>query len=290
MLALAACESSEPFNPESSTPPVPEGMAAAPTVASAFAGGIPFGYFRQPTSEFGSRFNGAHRNIAPYALVKELAAIKARGGKVVLMFAGNERHYKEGGHFSLTKWKARVNRFKGVNFGPYVNDGTVIGHYLIDEPNDPFNWGGKPVTPAVMEEMAKYSKQLWPNMPIVVRVEPSYLSSNHRYLDAAWAQYLSRKGTAGDFIKKNVAAAQQRGLGLIVGLNVLYGGTPNGTRMTASEVESWGSTLLGSTYPCAFISWQYNSGYLSSSGILSAMSALRRKAESRGTKSCRSGA
>jgi hypothetical protein len=91
MLALAACESSEPFNPESSTPPVPEGMAAAPTVASAFAGGIPFGYFRQPTSEFGSRFNGAHRNIAPYALVKELAAIKARGGKVVLMFRRDGR-------------------------------------------------------------------------------------------------------------------------------------------------------------------------------------------------------
>jgi hypothetical protein len=70
---------------------------------------------------------------------------------------------------------------------------------------------------------------------------------------------------------------------------VLYGGNPNGTRMTASEVESWGSTLLSSSYPCAFISWQYNSSYLSSSGILAAMSALRRKAESRGTKSCRGG-
>jgi hypothetical protein len=283
VLALGGCESNEPFNPESSAPPA----AADEQLASvAFAGGIPFGHFAQPTSEFGSRYNGALRNIWPSYLKKELAGIKARGGKVALMFAGNERHYKVGGRFSLSKWKARINRFKGVNFDSYINDGTIIGHYLIDEPNDPKNWNGKPVPPSVLEEMARYSKQLWPKMPTIVRVAPDYLGSNHRHLDAAWAQYVSRRGNAGDYVRKMVAAAQKRRLGLVVGLNVMGGG-PNNRRMTASQIKSWGSALLSSTYPCAFISWRYNSGYLSSGSMRDAMSMLRRKAQGRRFKSCR---
>jgi hypothetical protein len=291
ILAFTGCDSTEPFTPDSSTPPdaSDDGLAASPAQASAFAGGIPFGTFAQPTSEFGSHYNGAHRNIAPSLLVKELAAIKARGGRVTLMFAGSELHYKDGnGHFSLAKWKARVDRFRGVNFSSFINDGTIIAHYLLDEPQDRTNWNGQQVSPAVVEEMARYSKQFWPAMPTVVRVEPSYLASNHRYLDAAWAQYLSRMGPIDDYIREKVAAAQQRGLQLIVGFNLLYGGT-NKTRMTASQLTSWGSTMLSNPYPCAFISWQYNSNYLAPSSIKSAMLTLRRKAESRSSKSCRSG-
>jgi hypothetical protein len=303
LVALGGCDNTDAFNPESSTPA--DVAADAPTIgeegvevlsvpaeetelaSASYAGGIPIGHFAQPNSAFGSLFNGALQNNGPLLIMKDLAAVKARGGKVVLMFAGNERYYKQDGHFSLTKWKARVDRFKGINFASYIRDGTIIGHYLIDEPNDPANWRGRPVPPSVLEEMARYSKQRWPNMATIVRVEPDYLGSNHRYLDAAWAQYLSRKGSASDFIRRNVAHAQKRGLGLVVGLNLLKGGKPNGTKMTANEVESWGSALLSSSYPCAFISWQYNSTYLSGSGIRSAMAALRRKAENRRFKSCR---
>ena len=95
---------------------------------------------------------------------------------------------------------------------------------MIDEPNDPANWRGRPVSPATLEQMAKYSKQLWPRMPTIVRVEPGYLGRNHRYLDAAWAQYLHRKGPVESFLRRNVSAAQDRRLGLVVGLNVLKGG------------------------------------------------------------------
>ena len=52
---------------------------------------------------------------------------------------------------------------------------------MIDEPNDPANWNGQAVSPAVLEEMGKYSKQLWPEMPTIVRVEPNYLGMNHKY-------------------------------------------------------------------------------------------------------------
>jgi hypothetical protein len=84
-----------------------------------------------------------------------------------------------------------------------------------------------------------------------------------------------------------VGDAQRKGLALVVGMNVLKGGSPNGTKMTPSEVEQWGSALLSSSYPCAFINWTYNSDYFSSSGIRSAMSTLRKKAENRSSKSCK---
>jgi hypothetical protein len=204
------------------------------------------------------------------------------------MLAGNPRHYVDGsGHFSLTKWKARVDLFKNIDFSDYISDGTIIGHYLIDEPNDPRNWNGQTVPASTVEEMARYSKQLWPNMPTIVRTQPDYLRFDHKYLDAAWAAYLWRRGNVNDYIRENVAEAQKRGLALVVGMNVLRGGNPNGSRMTASEVESWGSAMLSSTYPCAFIMWEQNSDFLSSAGMGSAMDALRRLAQNRSSRTCR---
>jgi hypothetical protein len=161
----------------------------------------------------------------------------------------------------------------------------VVGSYLIDEPNDPVNWGGTPVSPSMVEQLAQYSKQLWPNLPTIVRVDPGYLGTAH-YVDAAWAQYVARKGTPENYISRSIADAQSRGLGLVTGLNILKGGV-NGSQMTASQVQSWGSALLASSYPCAFLSWDYDRNYLSSSGIQSAMDVLRSKAQNRGTRSCR---
>jgi hypothetical protein len=297
LIAFGACDGSNSIGPDSSSltgteaVPTEAGVQAIPVsqpeFASAFAGGIPFGTSALPTSWFGSRYNGALRNIWPGSLRSELAAIKARGGKVVLMFAGNEKYYKDGsGHFSLDKWKQRVSRFRGVDFSSYVKDGTIVGHYMIDEPNDPANWNGRPISASTVDEMGRYSKQLWPTMTTVVRTEPGYFGFSPRYVDAAWAQYLHRRGDVGSYIRKQVSDAQRRGLGLVVGLNVIHGG-PNKTRMSASQIRDWGSALLSSSYPCAFISWQYNSSYLNSGSIRDAMSYLRNKAERRSTRSCR---
>lgn len=286
LLAVAGCESDQSFSPE----PAALDPSTSPTGSAAFAGGIPIGFFAHPTTAFNDRYNGGHQNITEKQLLSELAEIKSRGGKVVLSLSGSPRYYVDGdGRFSFTKWKERINRYRGINFNSYITDGTIVGHFMIDEPNDAANWNGQAVPPSMLEEMGKYSKQLWPEMPTLVRVEPSYLGMSHRYVDAAWAQYLYRRGDADAYIKRNVADAQERGVALVVGMNVLKGGNPNGTRMTPSEVQSWGSTLLSSTYPCAFISWEYDTDFLSTSGMGSAMDELRRKAENRSTRSCRRG-
>ena len=169
LVALAGCDSGQPFNPETSE--------SAPVASAAFAGGIPIGISAMPVTEYGARYNGALLLLPPKTLLSNLAEIKARGGKVILKFMGHPRNYGEGTGFGFEDWKDQIDQYKGIDFSAYVKDGTVIGHYMIDEPNDPANWGGKPIPPSTLEEMGKYSKSLWPDMPTIVRVEPSYLAS-----------------------------------------------------------------------------------------------------------------
>ncbi|MGH7509234.1 MAG: hypothetical protein ACREMZ_07160 [Gemmatimonadales bacterium] len=290
VVGLVGCDTTDSLSPDDGTLPetgvTPASLEEPSLAAVRFAGGIPIGHHGQPLTAFGRYHNGAKMNIAPGALRSYLAAIKARGGKVVLMLAGNDKYYKDSRGFNLNKWKARVDRYKGINFSSYIKDGTVIGHFLVDEPNDPNNWNGRTISPSVVDEMARHSKQRWAGMPTLARVEPSYFRNYRaRYLDGAWAQYVTRKGSASDYIRRNVADAQRADLSLVVGLNISKGG-PNKRRLTPSQVKSFGSALLASSYPCAFISWTYGS-YLTTGSMLDAMRFLRSKAQSRGTKTCR---
>ncbi|CAN5857647.1 hypothetical protein BH24GEM1_BH24GEM1_00650 [soil metagenome] len=287
-VALAACDHTEPLDPGGALQDeVTIAEVEAPALAVRQSGGIAFGMAAQPVAQLGDLYSGGKVTLGPGQMRSTLAAVKARGGRVVVMLAGNPRYYKDGnGRFSLSKWKARVDRFKGIDFGGYINDGTIIGHYLIDEPNDKANWNGTTVSQSVLDEMGRHSKQRWPKMATIVRTHPSYFKSKPRYVDAAWAQYLSRRGSVQNYIRESVADAQRRGLQLVVGLNVVHGGTPNRTRMTPKQVESYGSALLSSSYPCAFVSWKYNDSQLSGASMKSAMKTLRKKAEGRSRKSC----
>jgi len=297
-MLIAACNSTDAFDqskvaPGIDTPTGQEqsGDEVVPTsvnLSASSTSGIAFGTVDQPVEVF-STYNGALRIISPSYLMSYLAAIKARGGRVMLDLAGAQKYWRDAaGHFSMTKWKERVNRYKGTNFSSYVNDGTIIGHYLIDEPNDPTNWNGQTVSGGTVEAMAQYSKQLWPNMATVVRAEPTYMakwSGTYRYLDAAWAQYVTWKGSPSSYLSKHVTAAKNKGLALVVGLNISRGN--NGNPMTASQIKNWGSTMLSSSYPCTMLNWKYSSSILSGDKK-TAMLSLQSQAKNRSYKTCRS--
>jgi hypothetical protein len=152
---------------------------------------------------------------------------------------------------------------------------------------------------ATIEAMAKYSKQIWPNMPTVVRVVPTWLAAapvTYIYLDAGWAQYTAVKGDPTKWITAEVNAAKSKGLGLVASLNVLDGGngssgipgyTSGKYSMSASEVRSYGTALLNQTFLCSFYSWMYKSTYLGRSDIKSAMVDLSAKARAHTKTSCR---
>jgi hypothetical protein len=265
--------------------------------ADAFRGGIPFGTFHLPLNLYGRTYTGTLGNISPGLLVLYLQTARRNGSRVMVSFSGNEKHFKNGNRsFSMAKWKQRVNRFRRLNLMPYIKDGTLIGHYLIDEPHDPANWGGRTVPRATIDEMARYSKQLWPGLPTIARAWPKFLKGyRYRYLDAGWAQYSARFGSVSNFMRENVRDAKASGLALVIGMNQLAGGDSRGIRgfysgryaMSASQLRSWGSAMLSDPYPCAFLSWAYNARYMNRSDVRSAKAFLASKARSKGTKSCR---
>jgi hypothetical protein len=274
----------------------------APSLASAYRGGIPFGALHLPTRLYGGMFSGSLVNTssATRSLVPILAAAKRAGVKVAVSFVGAEKYYKNSnGTFSLAKWKSRVNAYRKVNFSSYITDGTIIGHYILDEPHDPHNWAGRTIPRATVDEMARYSKSIWPSMPTIVRGWPAYLKGyNYRYLDAAWAQYSGRFGNVSTWLQQNVRDAKASGLALVVGLNQLQGGAKGGLSgfyrrgfysMSGSQMRSWGSTILADSYPCAFLSWAYNAKYMNRSDIRSALANLAGQARSKASKACRAG-
>jgi hypothetical protein len=239
--------------------------------------------------------------LDPSNILSRLSGARAKGGRVVVKLCkGSDKYVKNAdGTFSLTKWKSLVSRYRNINLGPYISDGTIIGHYLIDEPHRTQRWGGKVISHKTLEEMARYSKQLWPQMTTMVRVVPSWLASTsltYKYLDAGWTQYVARIGDPAKWVAAEAAAAKRKDLGLVVGMNVIDGGNgSSGIRgttsgkwaMSASELRNYGSALLGQSYACGFFNAHHETWYYGRSDIKSAMAVLSDKARSHAKTSCR---
>jgi hypothetical protein len=229
-----------------------------------------------------------------------LSTARAKGARVVIKLCmGRDMFVKNAdGTFSFTKWKELVDRYKSVDFASYITDGTITGHYLIDEPSRPERWGGKIISQATIEAMAAYSKNLWPGMPTLVRVKPSWLASapvTYTHLDAGWFQYAARFGDPATALAAEVAAAKSKGLGLMASMNVLDGGNgssgiPGWSKgkyaMSATEVRSYGTALLNQGYVCGFYTWMWDVGYYGRADITSAMVALSAKAQAHARTSC----
>jgi hypothetical protein len=256
------------------------------------------GPYHLPPESYGGGFTGALLAARPDHLLADLEAARWANARILISLVGSEsRFVGEDGHFSLAIWKRRVDRFRGIDISSYVEDGTIIGHYIMDEPHDPSNWGGKVVPRADIDEMARYSKELWPTMLTIIRGKPDYLKGyQYKYLDAAWMQYTVTFGDLQTFIRTNVQDAKATGLGLVGGLNVINGGSKNsgipGRRpgkygMSANEIKTWGGALLAEPSTCAFIVWEYDTKYFSRPDIKGAFEDLVKTARTYPKKSCR---
>jgi hypothetical protein len=285
LLTATACNSTDRLASNTDAP----GTTAA--FASTAVPGIPFGASSQPVSLYGPTYTGGLLNpVQPESLLSYLATIRAAKARVVLAFSGGPLQFTNpDGTFNLGLWKTRVARYNSVDFSSYISDGTITAHYLIDQPNCTSCWGGQAIPQDTVEAMAQYSKSLWPGMATIARADATWLAGSagqYVSLDAAWIQYVVRKGDVNTFLADNVAAAQAKGLGLMVGLNLLKGNADLSS-FTASQIKNFGSVLLGSSYACGFISWQYDAGYFARTDIKSALELLSKKAKRHAATSCR---
>jgi hypothetical protein len=286
---------SPPVTPADSTAPV--GPAAAPVPSA--QQGIPFGFFMGDYYQLGSTWTATLRGASVGAVVKYLQIARERGSRVFIQFAGGRDKYLDAqGNFSITKWKDRVAPYKSVDLSSYITDGTLAAHYLIDEPEDASRWNGKPISYSDLEEVARYSKEVFPGLTTIVRVIPTWLEgASFRWvnLDAAWAQYTASKGDVTAFRDTQAAAAKAQGLGLMFSLNVLDGGDGSSGRpgttsgrhnMSALELATYGKALIEAPSGCGLLMWREDPGYLNAPGVRGAMEVLSAQAKARPATSC----
>lgn len=287
----------------------PLGGAVAPAAALAAAGelpaargGIPFGPQHLPASRFDSTYTGTVWIVNPSTVMSQLEAARGARARVVLNLSTTKGAQNPDGSFSLELWKRRVDRFKDIDIEAYIAAGTILGHYIMDEPHSARNWNGRPVPFGDIEAAAKYSKELWPSMTTFVRSHPTFLAGapfRWRYVDAAWAQYSARRGDVKAYVESNVASAKALGFGLVVGLNLLTGGTSESGipgyhegkwAMSAGQIRRWGRVLAAEPYACALSMWKYdksNPAYLERSDIRAAIAEVGEVAANRPRASCR---
>lgn len=120
------------------TPSDSTGLPSVTVLAAGNQPGIVFGSYGMDASNLNTVHTGSLRGggITETNILQFLAAFKAKGARMVLkMCMGKDSYVKNpDGTFSLTKWKALVDRFRKVDLSPYIADGTLMGHFLIDEP------------------------------------------------------------------------------------------------------------------------------------------------------------
>jgi hypothetical protein len=286
---------------EDRTGPSGDMAPTGPETAAAGGTGIVFASSALTVSQINSVHTGLVETPTPSNILGFLSQLRQKNGRVLLKLAGSESSYKNpDGTFNLTKWKAQVDRFRNVNFSSYITDGTIVAHYMVDEPHYKGRWGDHTIPGATLEEAAKHSKLRWPNLPTVVSAPANYLASapvTYVNLDAAWATY--RAKTSSDpagWLAQQVSRAKSKKLGLIAALNVLDGGDgssgirgtqPRTWAMSAAELKKYGTALLAQSYICAFSMWRYDATYYGRSDVKTAMSGLSAKASSHARTSCR---
>jgi hypothetical protein len=277
---------------------------------STYAGvgqGIPFGEFGLAPEHFGAPYTGAIVLVSRSQAGSVLRAAQRERLRLVLNLAGGRDHYRNpDGTFNLELWKSRIDAYRDVDFSPYVREGLVLAHYLVDEPDARRSWGGQQISRVQLEEMAAYSKSIWPTLPTAVRATPRWLRAGdtaYQYLDIAWAQWAGPFRGAGagltpeQFRDENVAWAKELGLGLVFGMNYLDGGDgssgvvgtePNSNwwQMSAAELAHVGTVLVGAPYACALLSWRHDAGFEHRPGVREALDSVAAVAAARGGTSC----
>ena len=264
--------------------------------------GLPFGAFDMQPELLASPYSSSVLSESPERILGHLARARAAGARLIVNFAGGSFKNVQNvdGTFSYDLWKARVDRFLPLKdqIDAYVRDGTLLAFMMVDEPHSAPSWGGQEVSFALIDQMGKYSKSIWPGLATTVRSHATWLALapfRWAYLDAAWSQYSARKGEVAAYLAANVTAARQAGLGLITGLNVLDGGDGStrakGTyagvfNMSSTEIRTYGKLLAADPYVCSFQIWKYDPDYVDQRDVADALLEVAQVGNSLSHESC----
>jgi hypothetical protein len=260
--------------------------------------GIPFGSWECEAPDNLGPFNLCIRS-AGYWIAGELAELQPLKGKLMLSQGGYEK-FKTNGIYDPAKYYAWVQTLKPyvAAWQPYLENGTLMGVQVIDDVGT-MNWGGKAITKAQQDEMAKWWKQLVPGITTFTREKATGLTGHTwAYLDASITQYNARY--MGDITKwrdSNVVAAKAAKLGLAFSLNVLNGGKIvagcyHGEEsaycaMSPTELRTYGAVQAAAPDACGLVSWKTDAAYHAMPGVTDAFKYLAGLAAAHSAATCR---
>ncbi len=203
------------------------------------------------------------------ALLDIFPAMKAAGVKVSLRLTGGPKNYTlPNGDFSLPAWKFHLEKWHNTGIEAYISDGTVVGHMLLD---DIKNYTGRDPTAAELDEMARYSHELFPEVMAFVRERATAMpvpdSGKYEHVDAIVNQYKALDGDVATFAMVEANAAARLDLGVINGLNIANGGDGSSRQpgwakgrwaMSAEEIRTYGKVMAGVPTCGMFLNWEYD--------------------------------
>lgn len=203
------------------------------------------------------------------ALQIMLPQARAAGIRMTLRMTGDHGRYtRSDGRFDLHAWKAQLSPWAGTGVQEFIDDGTLVGHMLLDDIHT-FPGGGPDA--AEIEEMARYSKSILPNLMTYVRERatamPEPRGGQYTVLDACVNQYKNLDGPVEPWAREQAERSRELGLGIINGLNLCDGGDGRSGQpgwrkdrwaMSAEEITAYGTVLAQVEGMGMFLNWEYD--------------------------------
>lgn len=207
-----------------------------------------------------------------------LPMVKAAGLKVTFRMTGGPSYDTTSGSFDIAKWKAQLPGWESYAIQSYIDDGTLVGHMLLD---DIKNYSSKDATADELDEMARYSKELFPGLMTYVRERATEMpvpsSGEYTYVDACVNQYQANHGEITWYASAQEDAALALNLGTINGLNIADGGDGSSGQpgwrsgywaMSAAEITEYGNELASVPSMGMFLNWEYDGDEAWSDGTI----------------------
>jgi hypothetical protein len=285
--------------------PLPDPTPLAP--------GIPFGpnamFVDSTLRPYTEAFTMSFGTVSPSVILPRLAVARSRGMRLFVNFTGEKRsNYLSLQPNKLTadpadsvlafdsaKWKRSLDRYRPLltHIQPYIDDSTLIGNNVMDEP---FNWGGPGneqnswgpkgwMTKVMVDSLCAYAKTMFPKLPqMVTHDHGNFDPTNvYRVCTGFTSQYRYGKGPLLAFRDAGLALARRDSIAVAFAFNYLDGGTRdtdndgiwecpqpatggNGTyypncRATPAQVEEVGKVL--GVAGCAYTGFRYDEAMMS---------------------------
>ncbi len=253
---------------------------------------LSFGPKQLPYTEFGKHnYTGAYINAGSLNdLTLRVKTAQSNGMKIVVKLAPahNTMLNSTTGCFDINLWKQSIDSLKAFDFSTYVTDGTVIGGELVNEPHAS-DWcltTPRTLTKSEVEEMAAYSKNIWPTLPVGAgRSDWLLANAPWAHLDFGHSQYHMRKGDITVWINNTVQQSKDAGVGLLMSLD-FYAGQLDNTPMSATQLDYYYKAMLQDTYSCALTGYLYDATYLVQPEIQSVMTTINDAAKTHPAPPC----